>query len=573
MILTVCGLFFFQVIVRGIAFSRKESSINFEILHSEQMEFPSVTICNQNRFRLTQIAKLGLFSFIKNFYDSVERNNTEIMEHLTRNLSFHELRFLNYRAGHDQRNLIYSCKWAGKDCFNDFFKSKTDLGICYTFNNRSITIKNSGRANALSLILNIEEYEYIPGLDNEAGVKIYLHNNHAKPLVSDLGYALAPGMYTMMSVKRKESFSLSSPYGHCTDSTYTSHAECVDYCKVVAATKKCNCLSSMAIYHKYSTQNTEFITNLSTCSFGKHFLCFEDEIMRLTYKELKCDCFVPCFQVTYEPSLSSSKMSKFSAHRILLNHQKIRETIGEELRTALENAETLDETRREKNIQYFNPFLDEFATFLYNFETLIYLFERENSTSADAIFTQYVETFEHDLTHVEIQTEIFFRAFLSQEFNYLQSNFSKILKEVVYIENQFFIKIYHKSISSILGSCMYEPYNATEDILSCMKLSKISGINSKFYKVEEQLISFEKISNVDEDFFLRNFLQVDIFYKEMAFQRITQHKKFEFLSFISEIGGFMGLLLGASVITLVEFLEYFALRIFNSFSNMNRVNA
>lgn len=59
----------------------------------------------------------------------------------------------------------------------------------------------------------------------------------------------------------------------------------------------------------------------------------------------------------------------------------------------------------------------------------------------------------------------------------------------------------------------------------------------------------------------KNFLKIDVFYKEMTFERITQHEKFKFLSFISEIGGFMGLLLGASLITILEFIEYFTLKV------------
>lgn len=47
----------------------------------------------------------------------------------------------------------------------------------------------------------------------------------------------------------------------------------------------------------------------------------------------------------------------------------------------------------------------------------------------------------------------------------------------------------------------------------------------------------------------------------MNVERITQMKKFEFLALISEIGGFMGLLLGASVVTLIEFIEFIFIKV------------
>ena len=59
--------------------------------------------------------------------------------------------------------------------------------------------------------------------------------------------------------------------------------------------------------------------------------------------------------------------------------------------------------------------------------------------------------------------------------------------------------------------------------------------------------------------FRQNFLQVDIFYKELNYEKITQQEAFELLSLFSEVGGFMGLLLGASVLTVCELLDYIAI--------------
>lgn len=56
-----------------------------------------------------------------------------------------------------------------------------------------------------------------------------------------------------------------------------------------------------------------------------------------------------------------------------------------------------------------------------------------------------------------------------------------------------------------------------------------------------------------------NYIKLEIFYKELSYESIRQQVAFEFLSLVSEIGGFMGLLLGASVLTMCELADYLIL--------------
>ena len=53
---------------------------------------------------------------------------------------------------------------------------------------------------------------------------------------------------------------------------------------------------------------------------------------------------------------------------------------------------------------------------------------------------------------------------------------------------------------------------------------------------------------------------MEVFYKELSFSNIRQQKAFEFITLLSEIGGFLGLLLGASVLTVCELVDYLAMR-------------
>ena len=60
-------------------------------------------------------------------------------------------------------------------------------------------------------------------------------------------------------------------------------------------------------------------------------------------------------------------------------------------------------------------------------------------------------------------------------------------------------------------------------------------------------------------------MAVDIFYQELSYEEITQNIAFEFLSLLSEIGGFLGLLLGASVLTVCELIDFVTLATINKF--------
>ena len=67
-------------------------------------------------------------------------------------------------------------------------------------------------------------------------------------------------------------------------------------------------------------------------------------------------------------------------------------------------------------------------------------------------------------------------------------------------------------------------------------------------------------------------MQVDIFYQELSYEEIEQNIAFEFLSLLSEIGGFLGLLLGASVLTVCELVDYISLIFLNKLQTQKKVS-
>ena len=58
----------------------------------------------------------------------------------------------------------------------------------------------SGSSNGLRLLLNIEQYEYMVGPNEAAGIKMLLHDPNEAPLVEELGMAVAPGSHAFAAI-------------------------------------------------------------------------------------------------------------------------------------------------------------------------------------------------------------------------------------------------------------------------------------------------------------------------------------------------------------------------------------
>ena len=77
----------------------------------------------------------------------------------------------------------------------------------YFYFNLNPTIKSlvcliySGVDSGLRLTLNVEQYEYMAGPHDAAGVKILLHEPRETPSVHGLGQAVATGTHAFVGVK------------------------------------------------------------------------------------------------------------------------------------------------------------------------------------------------------------------------------------------------------------------------------------------------------------------------------------------------------------------------------------
>ncbi|XP_072040596.1 acid-sensing ion channel 5-like [Amphiura filiformis] len=70
-----------------------------------------------------------------------------------------------------------------------------------------------------------------------------------------------------------------------------------------------------------------------------------------------------------------------------------------------------------------------------------------------------------------------------------------------------------------------------------------------------------KLYSVSEEYLRNNFVSLDVYYEELNYQLNEETEAMPYSSLISDIGGQVGLFLGASAITIGEMLEYLARRI------------
>ena len=66
-------------------------------------------------------------------------------------------------------------------------------------------------------------------------------------------------------------------------------------------------------------------------------------------------------------------------------------------------------------------------------------------------------------------------------------------------------------------------------------------------------------------------MQVDLYYEALQYEIVEEQKAFVPSSLFAEVGGFLGLLLGASVMTLCELIDYLILLCSKNKENGNAV--
>ncbi|CAI9741142.1 degenerin del-10 [Octopus vulgaris] len=318
LVLLCLGLMSYQIIDRIIYYYSWPVTVNVDINYNKTLIFPSVTICNQNAFRATKAAELQRYRLLEYIYNNVRYVDSSELERFGyNNITMEEL-FKS--VAHQKEDMIISCMWGSEPCtFKNFEQIYTDHGVCYTYSqlqagNKYRKALSTGAENGLRLILNVEQYEYMPGPNNAAGIKILMHNEDEFPKVRELGLATPTGAHAFVGLKIISLSNLPKPRGLCSTrdlkyfSMYTPE-NCEIDCFTTRLNERCNC-RLFYMPHKNDYPPVCTLKQQQDC-----YLPNKAEILDLVRKT--CVCPVPCKSLLFEPTVSYATTSTYAVQSLM----------------------------------------------------------------------------------------------------------------------------------------------------------------------------------------------------------------------------------------------------------------
>ncbi|XP_006813191.1 acid-sensing ion channel 3-like [Saccoglossus kowalevskii] len=255
LVLVILGLagLSYQVIVSITTFKSWPTNTNMKIEYADKMVFPAVTICNYNPLRNHIVQSHGddIMNMITAMFTvyTVESDPPDFS-----NIDFEGFDMTAFRieTAHTKEDMVARCSWKQQPCSSDnFTMTLTDFGVCYTFNSGDIDmellqVEAKGSRFALTVTLNLEQWDYILGASEVAGFRLAIHGQTEIPMIRDSGFAIAPGTRTLIGIQKRQMTNLPSPHGKCAErflryySTYT-YSACLMECETDYLIGKCGC--------------------------------------------------------------------------------------------------------------------------------------------------------------------------------------------------------------------------------------------------------------------------------------------------------------------------------------------
>uniref|UniRef100_A0AAY5EDY1 Acid sensing ion channel subunit 2 n=1 Tax=Electrophorus electricus TaxID=8005 RepID=A0AAY5EDY1_ELEEL len=312
---------------------------------ARQLDFPTVTICNNNPARLPRLTKSDLY-FAGHWLGLLEADRAArplVLDLLQdeRRVWFSKLadfslflpprRFegtsleLLDRLGHQLDDMLLACKYRGEPCgAHNFSTVFTRYGKCYMFNadeeGKSLrTTMKGGTGNGLEIMLDIQQDEYLPVWGEteetafEAGVRVQIHSQAEPPFVHELGFGVAPGFQTFVATQEQRLTYLPPPWGECVSGAPDSgffQVYSVTACRIDCETRyiveNCNCRMV------YMPGDSPY------CTPEQYKDCAEPALAALSVAEgNSCVCRNPCNMTRYNKELSMVRIPSKTSARYL----------------------------------------------------------------------------------------------------------------------------------------------------------------------------------------------------------------------------------------------------------------
>ncbi|XP_038056341.1 acid-sensing ion channel 1-like [Patiria miniata] len=335
--LVFLGVCVAQITDRLQRFFMYKANTAISVEYVGDLDFPAVTICNFNRYRMSELtaADLRTLNYIldTNDYDYDEYGELSSfssswdsypLDDDNTSAAFNYTEF-TLRAGFvlDDATLL-SCDWRGKNSScsaANFSHVFTSFGNCWTFNGGSdgepiLKEIQSGAGNGLRMMIDIQQHEYSESLSGniEAGLKVLVHDQGTPPMIDSQGFAVQPGVHAFVATRKQQFLNLEPPYGKCDASrkltSFTKYTleGCNIECRAQRIFEMCNC---RLVRHP----GTEV-----ECTPKQTNNCAKDVLSKLKSGELPaCECPVPCNYTSYITILSTAAIPSQRTAQLLID--------------------------------------------------------------------------------------------------------------------------------------------------------------------------------------------------------------------------------------------------------------
>ncbi|KAL5005745.1 hypothetical protein ScPMuIL_016903 [Solemya velum] len=331
----------------------KQTEVTLEF---RNLKFPAVTICNVNTIRRSKLhlAKQPLQNLIGTFEDVMQgdRNGDDRRRRKKRFTErFDEINFTAYdeydyyvydyeddledewiaphekshqamnaferiymkesretrsQMGHQIDDMLVSCSFDGKLCYADNFTASDtpEYGNCFTLDSEKFITKAPGPRAGLTLIMYMENDEYLHGITSGFGARFAIHDSDTYPFPADEGAFVATRSETHVGLRLVKIQRIVYPWGECEPGkefknrfnfTYTRQA-CMVLCEQHTAITECGC------YKHVADEITRLIDRggAAPCSTKEDVVC-----LQRTLNSKACPCLYPCSEDSYVKATST----------------------------------------------------------------------------------------------------------------------------------------------------------------------------------------------------------------------------------------------------------------------------
>ncbi|KAK2172938.1 hypothetical protein NP493_919g01054 [Ridgeia piscesae] len=474
--------------------------------------FPAVTICNQNAFRLVAAADNDMYEWLADMFSQTNVSTFNYTAWGVGNVSMMDVYLKNK---HRKEDMIV--RWNGKKCSHEHFNlTLTDAGVCYTFITDSF-VKSTGVQSGLQLVVNIEQYEYMKGPHDAVGLKVLLHERGDIPLMQDFADAVPAGMNTFIAVDIAREINLPSPHGDCVKDKqlhyfdrYSQNA-CFRECITNTVVNKCGCRDI------YMPQSSKESINVSA----------------------SCDCPKACYVMHYRVSASYASANQNTDSRVTLSDKLLRR-LGENMNRSIDTREYVVAEKRQANI-------DEAVRAGGNVSVLI-------DQRVDGLMEMYV-----DDVLGKSYNFIMEAGFQKME-DILRYRFIAAWDNIDFYEWMYGSYELSQIMAPSLGKIHQESWRAVIRLSLRKQLLASKRTLHNLHRVHSAYSNGVPLSRYNAtscDW--RNFVELNIYMRDLRIEEREQQKAYLLIDLLSDIGGTLGLLIGASVITLFEALDMLAI--------------